>query len=53
MKRRRTEEAMAWICVPVIVVVAWFAWKGWEELNPGRPAGNDMILPSTTTIRRN
>jgi hypothetical protein len=52
-QRRRTEEIMGWICVPVILVVAWFGWKAYEEANPGRPSGTDAVIPSTTSIRRN
>jgi predicted negative regulator of RcsB-dependent stress response len=52
-KRRRTEEIMGWICVPLLLFVGWFGWQAWEQANPGRPQGADTVLPSTTTIRRN
>jgi hypothetical protein len=52
-RRRRTEEIMGWICVPVLLFIGWFAFKAWEESKPGRPTGPDTVLPSTTTILRN
>jgi hypothetical protein len=52
-RRRRTEEIMGWVCVPVIVVVAWFAWQAWEDVNKGRASAPEPVIPSTLTIRRN
>jgi hypothetical protein len=52
-RRRRTEEIMGWICVPVLLFIGWYAFKAWEEMNPGRPNAPDRVLPATTTILRN
>jgi hypothetical protein len=52
--RRRTEEIMGWICVPLILFLGWSAFRAWEEMNAGRAsAGPEPVFPSTTTIRRN
>jgi hypothetical protein len=49
-KRRRTEEIMGWICVPVLIVVVWFAFKGWDDLMAERqPKGLDQALPASVT----
>jgi hypothetical protein len=29
--RRRTEEILSWICVPLFVVVGWYVWEAWER----------------------
>lgn len=54
-RRRRTEEIMGWICVPLLVFVGWTAFQLWEDVNSSRrpAAGPEQFLPSTTTIRRN
>jgi predicted negative regulator of RcsB-dependent stress response len=52
LKRRRTEEIMGWVCVPVLLMIGWIGWQAWQEINPGRPSGSDTVFP-TTTIRRN
>ncbi len=52
-KRRRTEEIMGWICVPLLVFIGWTGFRAWEEMRPERPALNDAVIPSTTAIRRN
>ncbi len=55
-KRRRTEEIMGWICVPVLIMVTWFAFKGWDELMAERqPKGREQIIPAgveTVPLRR-
>ena len=49
-KRRRTEEIMGWICVPVLIVVVWFAFKGWDDLMAERqPKGRDQAVPASVT----
>lgn len=53
-KRRRTEEIMGWICVPLILFIGWVGLRAWEEANAARvPSGPEVVIPSTTTIRRN
>lgn len=32
VRRRRTEELMGWICVPLIIMVGWYAWRGYEQM---------------------
>jgi hypothetical protein len=52
--RRRTEEIMGWICVPIILVLGWTALRAWEEMGASRASNApEPIIPSTTTIRRN
>jgi hypothetical protein len=55
-KRRRTEEIMGWICVPVLIVVVWFSVKGWDDLMAERqPKGREQIMPAgveTVPLRR-
>jgi hypothetical protein len=53
--RRRTEEIMGWICVPLILFLGWSAFRAWDEVNAARAsaAPPEQIIPSTTTIRRN
>jgi hypothetical protein len=52
--RRRTEEIMGWICVPLIVFLGWMGLRAWEEVNASRASNApEPIIPSTTTIRRN
>jgi hypothetical protein len=29
--RRRTEELLAWICVPLLLVLGWYIWEAWER----------------------
>jgi hypothetical protein len=51
-KRRRTEEIMGWICVPVILVLGWYSWKAFEEATTTRPDLREIFVPSTTAIQR-
>jgi len=47
-KRRRTEEIMGWICVPLILLLGWYAWKGWETVIADRqPQFRDVTIPTT------
>jgi hypothetical protein len=49
-KRRRTEEIMGWICVPVLIMIVWFSFKGWDELVAERqPKGRDQAVPASVT----
>jgi hypothetical protein len=53
-KRRRTEELMGWICVPILVFLGWMALRTWDEMNVARgPTIPETIIPATTSIRRN
>jgi hypothetical protein len=52
-RRRRTEEIMGWICVPLLLGVGWMAWQAWEQANPGRPLGFDPATATATSVRRN
>jgi hypothetical protein len=46
-KRRRTEEVMGWICVPVLLVLGWYAWKGWEQVVADRqPPVREQVMPA-------
>lgn len=48
LKRRRTEEIMGWICVPLIVMLGWYGYKGWEELMAERqPHYRESVMPAT------
>jgi predicted negative regulator of RcsB-dependent stress response len=47
MKRRRTEEIMGWICVPVLLVIAWFSWQAWDQAVADRPQLRDQLNPIT------
>ena len=51
-KRRRTEEIMGWICVPVILVLGWYSWKAFEHATAARPELREIFTPSTTSIQR-
>jgi heme/copper-type cytochrome/quinol oxidase subunit 2 len=46
MKRRRTEEIMGWICVPVLLVIAWFTWQAWDKTVAERPQLREQINPT-------
>jgi hypothetical protein len=50
--RRRTEEIMGWICVPVILVVGWYAWSAWEQVLAERPQLREQSAPINTGILR-
>jgi hypothetical protein len=50
--RRRTEEIMGWICVPIILVICWFGWKAWEQMLAERPQLREQIMPSTVGVQR-
>jgi hypothetical protein len=46
-RRRRTEEIMGWICVPLIVMVGLYAWKGWEQMVADRqPQLRETVTPA-------
>ena len=55
-RRRRTEEIMGWICVPVILVIGWYGWKVWEQVVADRQAPyREQVTPATlgsTPLRR-
>jgi hypothetical protein len=55
-RRRRTEEIMGWICVPVILAIGWYGWKGWEQVVADRqPTYREQASPATlgsTPLRR-
>jgi hypothetical protein len=46
--RRRTEEIMGWICVPVILFLGWLGLQAWEEAVAGRqtPAAQQAATPA-------
>jgi hypothetical protein len=47
-RRRRAEEIMGWICVPLIILVGWYAWKGWEQMVAERqPQLRDVAVPAS------
>ncbi len=52
LRRRRTEEIMGWICVPLIIFVGWYAFKAWEERNLVRPSASEPAQPAAATILR-
>jgi hypothetical protein len=52
LKRRRTEEIMGWICVPVILVVGWYSWKAWDQAVAERPQLREQLLPASGTVLR-
>jgi hypothetical protein len=29
--RRRTEEVLAWICVPAFLMLGYYVWEAWER----------------------
>jgi hypothetical protein len=46
-KRRRTEEIMGWVCVPVLIVIGWYAFKGYEQISADRRAPTpDQVMPA-------
>lgn len=47
VKRRRTEEIMGWICVPLIVMFVWIGWKAWDQILTDRPQTRELVLPAT------
>jgi hypothetical protein len=55
-KRRRTEEIMGWVCVPVLIVIGWYALKGYEHITADRRTPtSDQVMPAnlgTTGLRR-
>jgi hypothetical protein len=55
-KRRRTEEIMGWICVPVLIMIVWFGMKGWDDLMAERqPKQREQVVPvgvETVPLRR-
>jgi hypothetical protein len=40
-RRRRTEEIMGWICVPVILVICYVGWQAWDQIASERPQLRD------------
>ena len=50
--RRRTEEIMGWVCVPVLVIIGWYSWSAWEQMMAERPQLREQIMPSTVGIQR-
>ncbi len=39
---------MGWICVPLIILVGWYAWKGWEQMVAERqPQLRDVAVPAS------
>jgi hypothetical protein len=46
-KRRRTEEIMGWICVPLLIMLGWYVFQAYERLMADRsqPA-REQVLPS-------
>lgn len=48
LKRRRIEEVMGWVCVPLILMLVWFAWKGWDQVIADRqPQLRDVFTPAS------
>jgi hypothetical protein len=43
---------MGWICVPVIIVVGWYAWSAWEQVMAERPQLREQIMPANSGIQR-
>jgi hypothetical protein len=50
--RRRTEEIMGWICVPIILIIGWYGWKAWDQMLAERPQLREQIMPSTVGVQR-
>lgn len=50
--RRRTEEIMGWVCVPVLVIIGWYSWSAWEQMMAERPQLREQIMPSIVGIQR-
>jgi hypothetical protein len=49
-RRRRTEEIMGWVCVPLFVMLGWYAWRGWEEFVAERqPQFREAVMPANVT----
>ena len=38
---------MGWICVPLILMVGWYAWKGWEQLVADRQPQFREVAPAS------
>ncbi len=50
-KRRRTEEIMGWVCVPVLIMVVWFGLKGWDDLMAQRqPQLREQVTPAGVEV---
>ncbi len=50
--RRRTEEIMGWVCVPIILVVGWYSWSAWEQVMAERPQLREQVTPANTGVQR-
>jgi hypothetical protein len=51
-RRRRTEEIMGWICVPVIIVIGWSGWQAWDQIVADRGQSRDVVIPAAADILR-
>ncbi len=41
---------MGWVCVPLLVMLGWYSWKGWEELVAERqPVVREAVMPANVT----
>ncbi len=50
-KRRRTEEIMGWVCVPVLIMIVWFGLKGWDDLMAERqPKQREQVMPAGVEV---
>jgi predicted negative regulator of RcsB-dependent stress response len=54
MKRRRTEEIMGWVCVPIFVVVGYFGWTAFQQVQSERTqhAREQVVTPAATSVIR-
>lgn len=49
-RRRRTEEIIAWICVPLIVVMGLYVWRIWDDYIAARdPLRQPAAVPAGVT----
>lgn len=51
--RRRTEEVMAWICVPIILFFVWLGMQAWDEVvsQRARPGGGGPVAEPARVIQ--
>ncbi len=41
---------MGWVCVPLFVMLGWYAWRGWEEFVAERqPQFREAVMPANVT----